>query len=417
MLHATHPLAPVRSLPHLFPRVSTRGSKAAGALSALVATAATAFVACSGGAPGPSVVAASNPALVTLDLRDGGNAHIGSCSGVLVSGSTVLTAGHCLVASSKVIVTKADGQAVTGSHFWTTWKNFDSTLSHPAHSDVGVVLLDRPMFASSYPVLASAMVSDGATLARVRRIDALSVDPTQFDQVIEPVRLGAAMGFPLSYTMDPGGFEGETDTGGPLFDPNTNTLYGVVSGRGMVTREFYVARVEYLADWISQIAQCAPPPIEEQCHRADAGVGSSGGWPNGSSGGSGGSGGSSGGSGWSSGSSGSGSGGRGPSSSSGSSSGSGDDGGVCTPPPPPPPPPMTPDDSGASGSGSGGASSSGSGGGEPTPPPDVPFVPDGPGCYDASCGGCGVDPACQDGQMDYGDCGCAPSSYEAGPIQ
>jgi hypothetical protein len=50
----------------------------------------------------------------------------------------------------------------------------------------------------------------------------------------------------------------------------------------------------------------------------------------------------------------------------------------------------------------------------------VALVPDGPGCLDYLCGGCGIDPSCQDGQQDYGGCGCSggsPTPGQPGPTQ
>jgi hypothetical protein len=424
--------------------------------------AAAGLVACSSpGTQGPQVGSVSNPALVTLDLRNAADQNVGSCSGTLLSPAVVLTAGHCVMASGSVIVTTSDGQSAIGVQHWSTWQNFQSSWSHPLHSDVAVILLDREIYVSSYPSLADSIVQDGQTLGRIRRVDATSVSPGNYEQVTEPVHLGAAMGFPLAYTMDPASFEGPTDTGGPLIDPSSNTLYGVVSSRGVTTGEIYVSRVEYLASWIGAIAQCTPPPIEDQCHpqppSCDGGESSSGGSGGGSGGSGSGSGGGSSSSGSSGGGSSSGSSGGGSGSSSGGGSGGGD-GGVCNPPPPPPPPPSTSDDAGGgdggddsgddggcthggSGSSSGGvfggsgsssgtvfggsssgtASSSGSSGsssGSATTPGPEPLVPDGPGCYYDSCGGCVDDSSCQDGQQDYGDCGCEPAApFEAGPIQ
>jgi hypothetical protein len=455
--------------------------------------AAAGFVACSSpGTQGPQVSTSTNPASVTIDVRDAGDHHVGSCSGTLLSAGVVVTAGHCVIASGGAIVTTGDGQTAFGLQFWSTWENFQSSWSHPLHSDVAVILLDRPLFVSAYPSLASSLAEDGQTLSRIRRVDATSVQPGNFEQVSEPVHLGAARGFPLAYTMDAAGFEGGTDTGGALIDPATNTLYGVVSSRGLTSGEIYVSRIEYLAGWVGAIAQCTPPPITAQCHPTpptcdgggsssgssggmsssgsssggESSSGSSSGGGESSSGGgssSGGSGGSSSGSGgWSSsgaGSSGSGSGGSGSGSGGGSSGGGG---GGCNPPPPPPPPPMGGGDDGGgddggdmgdggcnhggSSGGSGGngsssgtssgsssgifggssggtASSSGSssGSGQRTPlpgPGGYPLIPDGPGCYDDTCGGCANDPSCDDGQQDYGDCGCEPGApYEAGPTQ
>jgi hypothetical protein len=237
-----------------------------GALGSIVAVGG--FVAACGGpsSQGPGVSPTDNPALVTLDLRDGEGHHVGTCTGTLVSPSAVLTAGHCLVAAEGAVVTKADGQTAYGASIWHTWADFESPYSHPAHSDVGVILLDRSMFVSSYPTIARSLADDGTMLARVRRADPVSIDPSHFEQVTAAVHFGTPMGFPLAYTTDAAGFEGATDTGGPLIDPSTNIIYGVVSSRGISTGEMYVSRVEYLADWIQAIADCTPPPQQAQCH-------------------------------------------------------------------------------------------------------------------------------------------------------
>jgi hypothetical protein len=378
----------------------------------------------------------SNPAVVAIDLRDADDHPIGSCTGTLVSSSVVLTAGHCVVAMSRALVTTSDGQTAGASQVWSTWQNFQSAWSHPMHSDVGVILLDHALNEPSYPSLGGSMASDGQTLARVRRPDPLALDAASFEQVTESVSRGDAMGFPLAYTMPAASFEGETDTGGPLLDPGSNTIYGVVSGVGRTTGTVYVSRIDYLSAWVSQISTCNPPPIQTQCHHGGSGgSGSSGGSSSSSSGGQSSSGSGSGGGsgGWSSSGAGSGSssGSSGSSSGSGwSSSGGGGGGGPCTPPGPPPPPTGGDDGGtssggffgGSSGSGSGGgtaSSSSGSSSGGPRiPNPGEPLVPDGPGCYDDSCGGCTDDPGCSDGQTDYGGCGCEPGgTYEAGPIQ
>lgn len=450
------------SQPHSFHRSLAARVGVFGALAA-----ATGFVACSSsGTQGPTVSAASNPAAVTLDLRDANNEPIGSCTGTLISDSVVLTAGHCVVAMTHAIVSTADGQTAGAGEVWTTWDNFQSPLAHPLHSDIGVILLDQRIDEPSYPTLSSTTATDGQVLARLRRADAQSVTAASYEQVTEAVHLGDAMGFPLAYTMDPASFEGQTDTGGALIDPNSNTVYGVVSSVGMTTGKVYVSRLDYLAAWVANISQCSPPPIQTQCHHMDGGTSSSsssgGSNGSGSSGGSsgGGSGGSSGGE-SSSGSSGGGWSSSGAGSSSGSSSGGvssssggGGGGGPCRPPPPPPPPSGGGDDGGSNGddggtssgggsgglfggssgggssgsssgifggssSGSGNASSSGSGSsGGRVPTPGYPLVPDGPGCYDDTCGGCTDDPGCQDGLQDYGGCGCEPGTPdEAGPTQ
>jgi hypothetical protein len=424
------------------------------------------MVACGGSSTGKEITIASsaNPANVVIDLRDDSGTHIGSCSGILITSSTVLTAGHCVVKATQFVVSTVGGkQTANGALTYTTWQDFESSWSHPQHSDIGVIVLDQAIFLAQYPTLATALLTDGTRLSRVRRVDPDVIDATaQFEEVSAPIVLGQEKGFPLAYGVDPSLAEVETDTGGALYDPASNTVYGVVSGKGMSTGRFYVSRVDYLADWVSQIGQCEPAPRTEQCHPSGSSSGSGSGsgssgssssgsgssssssGSNSSSGGSSsssgcngssgssssGSGSSSSGSGGSNGSSG-GSGSTGSSGGSGSSGSSSGGGGGCNPPSPPQPPPTMNLDSGCGSSGSGsGGSGSGSGGSTSgstgsssgssgsSSGGTVPLVPDGPGCSNAFCGGCKDDPACEDNQQDYGGCGCTPTpppSREAGP--
>ena len=94
---------------------------------------------------------------------------------------------------------------------------------------MAVLLLDRPLFISSYPQIASNVADDGTTLSRIRRSNPSSLDATQFQSIESPVTAGLKMGFPLAYTVQAAGFEGETDTGGALIDLQSNTIYGVIS--------------------------------------------------------------------------------------------------------------------------------------------------------------------------------------------
>jgi Trypsin len=422
--------------------------------------AAGALVACGSQGTGKEITVASsaNPANVVIDLRDGSGVHIGSCTGMLISSSVVLTAGHCVVAAKEWVISTANGaQTANGSQVFTTWQDFESTWSHPQHSDVALILLDRSMFVSKYPTLARSLTTDGTRLSRVRRVDATSVGATSpFEEVAGPVIMGNERGFPLAYVDVPSLAEDGTDTGGALYDPDSNTVYGVVSGRGLTTGNIYVSRVDYLSDWVEAVASCDPEQTI-QCHPTGSSGGSgsgssSGGTCSGSSSGGTCSGSSSGGtcSGSSSGGtcSGSSSGGTCGGSSSGGSGGSGSSsggGGGCHPPPPPNPPSGGMDaggssgssggaSSGSSGSGmssgssgagassgsSGGSNSSGSGGGVGLPEGGIVLPPDGPGCTSPNCGGCGDDPSCGDNQQDYGNCGCTPNptpGFEAGPNQ
>jgi hypothetical protein len=365
--------------------------------------AAGALTACgSQGGAKITVASSANPANVVVDLRDGSGQHMGSCTGTLISSSVVLTAGHCVVAAKGwVISTPGGAQTANGVQVFTTWADFESNWSHPQHSDVGLILLDRSIFLSKYPTVARSLATDGMRLSRVRRVDGTTTtEGTRFEEVDAMAVRGAERGFPLAYVGSASLAEDGVDTGGALYDPQTDVIYGVISGRGLTTGNYYASRVEYLADWIQAVAACPPSQETVQCYPSGSSGGSSssssggtcsgsgsggsssssssggtcsgsssGGTCSGSSSGGTCSGSSSGGtcSGSSSGGtcSGSSSGGTCSGSSSGGSGGSGSSsggGGGCNPPPPPPPPPGTMD-GGCSSGGSGGASSSSSGAG------------------------------------------------------
>jgi len=358
----------------------------------VAALSCTTFVACSSGSSGREVLvsSSSNPANVVIDLRNESGQSIGSCSGILISSSAVLTAGHCVVAAKGWHITSQDGkQTANGAQVFTTWKDFDSTWTHPLHSDVAVILLDQAIFVSRYPSLAQTALPDDTRLSRVRRVDPSTTDATtRFEEVSEPVDEGKAMGFPLAYASDAWLDEGTTDTGGAVYDPTTNEVYGVVSGKGLTTGRFYSSRVDYLVPWIAAIGECPPPPQTTQsvvvdCEPSSSGGSTSSSSSSGSSGcssgscsGSSSSGSSGCSSGSCSGSSGSGSGSSGSSSGSGSSSSgsssssssssssggssSGGGGGGCNPGNPPQPP--TGSDGGSSSGSSGGGSTSSSSG-------------------------------------------------------
>src|ERR1019366_7048412 len=158
------------------------------------------FVACGAESSGKEVTIASsaNPANVVIDLRDDSGTHIGSCSGILISASTVLTAGHCVVKATQYVVTTVNGkQTANGAQVFTTWQDFESNWSHPQHSDIGVIVLDQAIILQQYPTPATSLLADGTRLSRVRRVDPEAIDAaTQFEEVSAPIVVGQEKGFP-----------------------------------------------------------------------------------------------------------------------------------------------------------------------------------------------------------------------------
>ncbi len=188
-------------------------------------------------------------------LRRLGEPKVASCLGTMIEADTVLTAGHCAAGFAYWQVTSATGQVAHSSIAYTyDWADFQSDLSHPEHNDVAVLKLDTQIALGQYPALATQALPAGSAAMRIR---------PAANGGVEGVGLvandGASVGFPHYYYAS---FDaGETlQTGGALVDPTSNTIYGVVSGRGSATGNLYFARAEMLASWLAQMATCAPRP-------------------------------------------------------------------------------------------------------------------------------------------------------------
>jgi hypothetical protein len=210
-----------------------------------------ALVAC-GGSPqlnvgDPSVTASASAA---LELYDGNGVRSGGCFGTLIGPATVLTSGHCVVGKSSWKVTMASGEVANATRAYTyDWKDFRSTKSHPLHHDLAIIKLDRNIVLASYPTVASAPLNDGDTTLRLRRASS----------GLEPMTMSTfdakAKGFPHYYYAATEASEG-VDAGAAVIDPKTNTIYGVVSGRGTKSGALYISRTDGVANWLGEKQSC-----------------------------------------------------------------------------------------------------------------------------------------------------------------
>jgi hypothetical protein len=320
------------------------------------------------------------------------------------------------------------------------WANFQSNKSHNLHVDIAIVILEKAIALDHYPTLASSPYDGTTAVQRMRRSDVKTLNAT-FQAVQGDVQLGTSKGFAYDYLGAFGAGE-VLDTGGALIDPQTNVVYGVVSGKGETTGLLHMARVDVMGHWLQTKLVCHnnhPISFSTACHpgnKPDGGAtcGNDGGGPTTSSSSS--SGGSSSGFGGSSsgsssgfgGSSGTGTGGTAPPNGSSGSSGNGTIGssggstgtgglvppqgggtGVCWGSCPQNVVNNVPPES----SGTGGIMPpSGQGG-----PQNQPSVSgDGPGCFGPTCGGCAV--GCGDDTIDYGGDGAqGTGGYTQPPVR
>lgn len=379
---------------------------------------------------------------VTVEMFDRSGNGLGSCSGTLVAKDLVLTAGHCAagVAKWKIDARGADATA-EAARAVTPWKKFGSSLSHPDHSDLALIVLSTPIVLDRYPSIATSKLADGAKTLRFSRASASATEAKSSSLTVTSAR---SKGFRLEYLaeVDAGGY---LDTGGAVVDAKTGKIHGVVSGLGKTSGMLHVTRTDNFGKWLVRSASCGGATTVRGYPGSSGSSGSSGyggggdGWDDGEWGGYGGdgkkldasapSGGDGGGS--------TGPGGPGgPLADGGTSSGdddTSDDGGSggatstsCPPTPtceggdcpgkngPGTPGSTTPgDDDDGDGDGDNGGASSPSD--EYCPgPPNCP-EPDSQACSGPSCGGCGGVMGCIDSTIDYGSCASCGSSSSTGP--
>ncbi len=228
--------------------------------------------------------------LVVFYDADGKATH--RCTGTLLSPTVFLTAGHCTYQAAgarvyfdpTVVRSKTNYPyygGVTGTPY--TYEGYDEFATFPNTGDVGVVVLDEPVYMDTYGVLADVGALDALATQRGRDgyatftvvgyglqsvKPALSAELTRYRGTVSLVNLRNALtdGYNLQHTGDPGqgnGGSGGTcfgDSGGPVFLGNSNVIVAVTSfglnancaGVGFGYRVDTAAAQNFILDFLQQ---------------------------------------------------------------------------------------------------------------------------------------------------------------------
>ncbi len=171
------------------------------------------------------------------------------CSGSVIAPRVVLTAGHCIGASSYTVIAPYAGKQARGTRTWTPYVSTGSTVN-PRTLDVGVIILDTPIDLPSYPPLASAAVPSGTQAINVGRIkDGQASNSALFYG--RAVTLRPASGFPYAYASSEIIQSG--DSGGPVYTGSSSNrkIVAVNSGAGGGTQ--ILARLDLAYEKIQQL--------------------------------------------------------------------------------------------------------------------------------------------------------------------
>lgn len=184
------------------------------------------------------------------------------CSGVLLTPTVVLSAGHCRGREStyEVVAPNANGQSAHGS---SSWSPYDGD---PAKSpDVMLVFLDAPIHIAVYPTLGSTQVAAGTQVDDIGRTLNGSIGTDDYVSSVVTIQGPAtALGFPHNYEALPDLSE-NGDSGGPIMLVGTHTVVAIVDVDTIeenipeTTPIDLFARIDLVHDAIESAIAAGPP--------------------------------------------------------------------------------------------------------------------------------------------------------------